>query len=104
MSTSTTISAFKFSSTATSDQPNILQNKSAEQFIKEKYQNQFNFGTNNLIKTGFYKIMGWRFDFRPFLKKFLYKQYGQWTEIYAPNKTAVRTVTYGRIDKIVELK
>jgi hypothetical protein len=38
------------------------------------------------------------------LKKYIYKQYGQWSEAYAPNKTLLRQVTYGRIDKIIELK
>jgi len=47
--------------------------------------------------------MGWAYDFRPNLKKFLVKQYGTWTEIYAPNKTLARKQFIGKIDAIKEL-
>jgi hypothetical protein len=57
---------------------------------------------DQILRTGFAKLMGYRFDFRPFVKKFIYKQYGQWHEAFAPNKTALRKVIYGRIDQILE--
>jgi len=62
--------------------------------------------TNNdcLIRYGYYKTMGYTYDFRPYLKRYVYKQYGEWREAYAPNKKKLREVTYGRIEEIVELK
>ena len=47
---------------------------------------------------------GWRFDFSDILKTFVVRQYNQWTEYKATDKTALRGMLYGRIDKIVEVK
>lgn len=85
----------------------LEQNKkeieNAQEFLIEKFSNAFNFGTDNLIHSGIYKLMGWAYDCRPFLKKYLYKQYGDWREVYSPNKTMLRKVIHGKIDKIVEI-
>lgn len=48
-------------------------------------------------------VMGWCFDFSDILKTFVVKQYGSWTEYKAIDKTALRKMLYGRIDKIVEV-
>ena len=93
------VSAWKFSETA-KDKPELPD---AKEFIKDKYSNAFAFGTNNLCRSGIFKLAGWAFDFRPLLRRFVYKQYNQWSEIYAPNKTTVRKVVYGRITKIQEI-
>jgi len=74
----------------------------AKEFLKRAYV-RFYTNNDNLIRSGHYRLMGYSFDFRPFLKKYLYKQYGQWHEAYAPNKTTLRQVTYGKIDKIINL-
>lgn len=60
-------------------------------------------GNDNLMRSGVYKLMGYAYNFRPYLKQFVYKQYGSWHEIFAPNKTTVRKIIYGSIDKIVEV-
>jgi len=43
------------------------------------------------------------FDFFDVLKKYLVKQYGQWAEYYAPDRTSLRKHLYGRIKQIVEI-
>jgi hypothetical protein len=48
-------------------------------------------------------LMGYRFDFSDVLKKFVVKQYDHWTEYYAPDKTSLRSVLFGRIGQIVEI-
>ena len=48
-------------------------------------------------------VMGWCFNFSDILKTFVVKQYGSWTEYTAIDKTALRKMLYGRIDKIVEV-
>jgi hypothetical protein len=74
------------------------------EFLKEKYSSRFSFGLDNLLRGGHYKLMGYAYDFRPHLKKFLYKQnYYGWQEAYAPNKTLLRKAVYGTIEKIIEL-
>lgn len=92
---------WKFSETAT-DNPTISIDNPKE-FLKSKYTNGFNFGIDNLQKSGIYRLRGWAYNFRPYLKKYVVKQYDQWHEYYAPNKTSLRTILYGRIDKIQEI-
>ena len=48
-------------------------------------------------------LLGWRFDFSDVLKTFLVRQYGRWTEYRAMDKTALRKILFGRIEKIVEI-
>ena len=47
-------------------------------------------------------VMGYRFDFFDVLKKYLVKQYGQWAEYYAPDRTSLCKHLCGRIKQIVE--
>ena len=71
-------------------------------FLKRAYVRYFT-NNENLIRYGHYKLMGFVYDFKPYLKKYLYKQYGSWSEAYAPNKTLLRSALGGKIDKIIEL-
>ncbi len=71
-------------------------------FLKRAYT-RFYTNNDNLLKYGVYRLMGYEYNFRPYLKKYLYKQYGGWVEVYAPNKTLLRRTIYGRINKIVEI-
>ena len=69
-----------------------------------EYWRGCNSGLMNLRSAGCYKIAGWCFDFTPYLKRFVVKQYGSWHEYYAPNKTLLRKSLYGTIQKIVEIE
>lgn len=60
------------------------------------YQNSY---YNNAVP-----LMGYRFGFEDVLKNFIVKQYGNWSEYYAPDKTSLKSFVYGRIEKIVEIK
>jgi len=71
-------------------------------FLNEAYT-RFYTNNENLINHGYYKSLGYIYDFKPYLKKYLYKQYGSWYEAYAPNKTKLRSVIFGKIDRIIEL-
>lgn len=95
--------AYKFSSTATNERPDILQGKTEMDFLKSKYDHGCIFGLDNLHRHGCYKLAGWQFDFRPFMKRFVIKQYDSWQEYFAPNKTMLRKSFYGKIDRIVEI-
>lgn len=48
-------------------------------------------------------LMGYRFDFSDVIRKFLVNQYGSWQEYYAPDKTSLREILFGRINQIVEI-
>ena len=48
-------------------------------------------------------VMGWKFDFSDVLKTYVVKQYGQWCEYYAMDKTSLRKSIYGKVEKIVEV-
>jgi hypothetical protein len=70
--------------------------------ILEKFKNGITFNYD-LFRNGCIKSGGWCYDFTDELRKFLVKQYGDWCEYYAPNKTLLCRGLYGRIDKIIEI-
>ena len=72
-----------------------------KEFLKRAYV-RFYTNNDNLINYGCYKLMGYKYDFKPYLRSYLYKQYGNWNEVFAPNKTLLRQVIGGHIDKIIE--
>lgn len=74
------------------------------EMVKQQYNGEYHFSLANLKKYGIIKLMGWAYDFRDELKHYVYKQYGNWYECYAPNKTLLRKSTRGRINKILEIK
>lgn len=57
---------------------------------------------NTYFRSGI-PVMGWCFDFSDILKTFVVKQYDNWTEYKAIDKTALRNMIFGRIDKIIEV-
>lgn len=58
---------------------------------------------NTFFKRGI-PLGGYRFDFSDVLKCYFVKQFGSIHEYYAVDKTALRSILYGRIDIIVEVK
>ena len=66
-----------------------------------------NYITEAVSKNGYSRhgipLLGWMYDFSPVLKRYLLKQYGQWYELYAVDKTALRYTVCGRICEIVEI-
>ena len=101
------ISAYKFSSTAVKDRPFIFKlngvDITPQEFLKHKYNGGCNFGLDDLMRYGVYKILGWSFNFRPYLKRYVFLQYGTWDEAFSPNKTMLKKVVIGKIDKIIEI-
>ena len=49
-------------------------------------------------------LLGYRFNFVDVLKTFVVKQYGHYTEYKGVDKTSIRSMLYGRVERIVELK
>lgn len=68
---------------------------------------QKNWLTNSVNSNAYFKrsvpLSGYRFDFSDVLKRYIVKQYGHLTEYYAVDKTALKTILYGRIDEIIEI-
>ena len=48
-------------------------------------------------------LLGYRFNFVDVLKTFVVKQYGRYTEYKGVDKTSIRSMLYGRVERIVEL-
>lgn len=93
---------FKFSETATSEpSQDIIENPRS--FVKKELGDKNRPLSDDIKFTGFFKINGWAYDLRPYLKRYVYKQYGNWHEIWALNKTNARYLIGGRIQKIVEI-
>jgi len=94
---------YKFSATAKEDCPDILNGLSPKEFLDEKYSKGTFFGLDKLSRSGVYLLDGYSFDFKPYLKRFLIHQNGTWCEYYAPNKTKLKVLVFGKIDEIVEI-
>lgn len=66
-----------------------------------------NWITRNVRESVYFKqgiaLSGYHFDFSDILKRYFVKQYGHIGEYYAIDKTALRSVLYGRIEVIVEV-
>lgn len=66
-----------------------------------------NWLTDNLLRNTYFRtavpLMGYRFDFSDVVKKYLVKQYGQWNEYFAADKTSLRANLYGSITQILEI-
>ena len=73
-----------------------------KEFLKRAYVAGFT-NNDNLIRYGAYRRMGYRYDFKAFMKQYVYKQYDSWYEAWAPNKTLLRQVIGGKITKIVQI-
>lgn len=71
--------------------------------LNQIFNDGCNFFFSEVSRSGKAKLMGYRYDLTPYLKKYLVKQYGSWQEYFAPNKTLLRKSIGGRIDKIQEL-
>jgi hypothetical protein len=81
------------------DQSALPRIEDVKDFLAKQYSGSY----STFYMSGCYKSLGYLYDFRPFLKRFVYKQYGTWSEAYAPNKTALRRVVHGKIDEIFEV-
>lgn len=101
MSNEKEISSRPFS-VAAKEKPNILGDINIQDWLKQKYNKGYVFGLDNLQKFGVYKYLGWEFDFRPYLKSYVYLTNGGWANAYAPNKTYLRKSVYGKIYEIYE--
>lgn len=68
---------------------------------------QKNWLTSQVNHNAYFKrgipLMGYRFDFSDVLKRYFVGQYGHIQEYYAVDKTALRSILYGRVDEIVEI-
>ena len=66
-----------------------------------------NWITRNVRESVYFKrgiaLSGYYFDFSDILKRYSVKQYGHIGEYYAIDKTALRSMLYGRIEVIVEV-
>lgn len=86
------------------DKRKDIEENPMEFLVRKLRGSRFDFGVDNITRTGAYKEMGWAYNLRGLLRKFVYKQYDSWQEIYALNKTNVRELVGGRIIKIIEVK
>lgn len=97
------IKAIAFNDRATKDGLRIDIEQNPMEFLTNQLSSRFNFGVDNITSYGVYREMAWQYDLKPLLRKFVYKQYGNWHEIYAINKTNVRKLVGGVIAQIVEI-
>ena len=55
---------------------------------------------------GVYKLAGWAFDFKKYMKRYIVNHYDNWSVVYAFNKTNIRVNIYTKsgIEEIHEIK
>ena len=58
---------------------------------------------HNTFFKGAIPLHGYRFDFADVLKTYIVKQYGHYQEYKAVDKTSLRAMIYGHIDRIIEI-
>ena len=72
-----------------------------------KLNREENWITRNVRESVYFKrgiaLSGYHFDFSDILRRYFVKQYGHIGEYYAIDKTALRSILYGRIEVIVEV-
>lgn len=59
---------------------------------------------NNAYFKSAVPLGGYCFDFSEVLHTYIVKQYGAYHEYRATDRTSLRTIIYGRIEKIIEVK
>ena len=85
--------AFVENPTELKDNVSLCNGKTVKEWLTMKFSSRVNFGVDDLTH-GFYKIGGWAFDLRPFMKKYIYTSYGSVFTGYAPNVKSLRKVNY----------
>lgn len=94
---------FSFHDRVPTEAPDILNGATVNEWLELKYRcGAGAFGLDNLIAYGGYKLGGWFYRFN--MNKYLYEQYGQWHEAYAPSRTLLRKAVFGRIETIIDLE
>ena len=109
-----TLNPFKFNSNATSTIESIKGSIAYK--LREKLNNggkltreEKNWVTEKCNSNAYFKdsvpVLGWRIPFSDVLHPFLVKQYNEWCghEIYAIDKTAIRTMVTGKIQSIIRI-
>ena len=97
-----TVKGIPFVSHVDQEQRPILND--VEKFIKSVYDGGYHGNYNDISRSGIFKRLGYQYNLRPYLKKYIVKNYyGQIFEMYAPNKTAIRKCEGNNIVYAIEL-
>lgn len=73
-----------------SENPSLCGGLSIKEWLDRRFSSTCSFGLDNL-RNGFYKLGGWCFDLRPFMKKYIYTYYDSIHSAYAPNVKGLRS-------------
>lgn len=94
---------YKFSQNATEGNINKELLSNPLKWLEDRMTgSKFNFGVMNILGGGVYREMGYAYDFKEYLHKYVYNQYGSWHQCYALNKTNVRHLIGGKINQIIQ--
>ena len=75
----------------------------ATKFVKWDIPELATLQDSKVYKLRVHLNSGYHFDFSDVLKRYFVKQHGSIHEYYAIDKTALRSILYGRIEDIVEV-
>ena len=87
--------------TGTAQEQHKIDITNIDEFLKSRFQHHCS--NMDILSYGIFKSMGWKYDFKEHLDRFLVKQYGSWQEYYCINKTTLRSCLFGCIQEIVKI-
>ena len=70
-------------------------------FIEKQFNTRY---PPEISYSGVYRNMGWMYDFRPYLNRYVVCQYNSWQAYYCLNKTLLRKLIPGKVQEIVQVK
>jgi hypothetical protein len=83
----------------------LREKVNAEESLSREEKNWI---TENVNRNSYFNnaipLRGYCFNFSEILRAYIVKQYGSYQEYKAVDKTSLRAMIYGRIDKIIEVK
>ena len=76
-----------------------------ESFLRNLFEKN-KWGAQETFRTGRYTLLGWEYDFRPYLNKYWYEQErsGELRKCYCINKKLLRKMAGCRVSHIVEIE
>jgi hypothetical protein len=81
-------------------EPKLFGGKAPRQWLSEKYC--FSWTSSDLMRSGIYRYGGWAFDLRPFMKKYMYRDWDdRIQDAWAPNIKALRKAA--RISRYIKV-
>ena len=80
----------------------VIKAERARELLEQIYRRGvYHSDQGNMMWGAGIKSMGYRYNFRPYLNRYVYHQFGHWQEAFAPNKAMLRGILHGKVSHII---